>query len=315
MISVVVPIYNVEQYIVKCLQSIVNQDYRDFELVLVNDGTKDNSIALAIDYLKDKQIDYQIINKVNGGLASARNAGLANAKGEYVNFIDADDCVSIDFLSRLISGFKDETDYTFCSFKYVKNQSIPIDDNDLILDLNRDDILKAFLKRSINFVVPSMMFKKSFLLNNNLLFDEKIKFSEDQPFVWNVILHTNKCRYVTRKMYGYYLRQSSIMTSSSVNKIVESHEEYKSVINSLFDDKYRDLKELIISRWQLGALYTSARILNFNEYTKVYKELNGKTVFRRVYKIGEIKAILLGMICSLSIKLMYRFCNILDLNK
>ena len=119
MISVIVPVYNVEKYITKCLESIANQSYKDFELLLVNDGSRDNSIDIARDYLQDISIDWKVINKENGGLASARNTGLVNAKGDYVVFIDSDDCLHKDFLSFLLNSIElNDYDFSFCNFKY-----------------------------------------------------------------------------------------------------------------------------------------------------------------------------------------------------
>ena len=180
MISVIVPVYNVERYIVNCLKSIVDQDYTDFELLLVNDGSKDNSIEYAKDYLKGTDINWRVIDKENGGLASARNAGIREAKGDYISFVDADDVWFHDFLSSLLKEIeKDDYDFSFCNFEFVKEQKAPIDDNNNVVEFTREELLKAFLKRTIGFVVPSMMFKKSFLADQGLFFDEKIRFSEE----------------------------------------------------------------------------------------------------------------------------------------
>lgn len=316
MISVIVPVYNVEKYIVKCLDSIVKQDRRDFELLLVNDGSKDGSIALAKEYLADKDVDWRIIDKENGGLASARNAGLKQAKGEYISFIDCDDVISEDFLSKMMEAIGEEDDFAFCAFRFVKSQDISKDDNAEKIVFDKEALLNAFLKRNIAFVVPSMFFKKSFLLENDLFFDEKIRFSEDQPFIWNVILHSERSVYLYRKMYGYYIRENSIMTSSSFEKIINSYREFKEVITKMFSEypEYDETKKLLIPRWELGALYSSARIVEFDQYQKIYEEMDGKSIFSRIKGLGEIKAYLLAAVCSLSPKLLYRLCRRMDLN-
>ena len=314
MISVIVPVYNVEKYIIGCLKSIVSQDYKDFELILVNDGTKDSSIDLAQEYLKDKDVVWKIVNKENGGLASARNAGLSKAKGEYISFIDADDAVAKDFLSSMFKQMRDDTDFVFCNFQFTKKQEAPVDDNDEIRVFDKEKLLEAFLKRTIGFVVPSMLFKKSFLLNNDLFFDEKIRFSEDQPFIWDVILHSEKSVYLYKKLYGYYTREGSIMNNSSADKVLNSHQEFKEVIGRLFADSYPDIRNKVVPRWELGALYTSARMLKYEDYLKVYEQMGGKTIFQRIAGIGEIKAYLLAAVCSLSPKLLYELCRRMDLN-
>lgn len=315
MISIIVPIYNVEKYIVNCIKSIVDQDYKDFELLLVNDGTKDSSIELANDFLKDKKINYRVINKENGGLASARNAGIKEAKGEYIAFVDSDDSVSKDFLSNLLKEFENDIDFSFCNFEFVKEQIPPIDNNSKKMFFNKEELLIAFLRRSIGFVVPSMMFKKEFIINNNLFFDEDIKFSEDQPFIWNVILHSNKSVYLYKKMYGYYLRENSIMTSSSYDKIVNSYKEYSSYIKELIksNDNYSDIMNMILPRWSLGTLYTSAKLLDYDKYKELYDLVGGKTILNKIRNINDRNSYLLAFVSKLSPKLLYKLCRSLKL--
>ena len=316
MISIVIPVYNVEQYIEKCLQSIINQNYRDFEVILVNDGTKDQSIEIAKNCLDCSDINWRVVNKENGGLASARNAGLKESVGEYVTFIDSDDVITNDFLEVLIGLLKEDCDFSFCDFRFVKSQEIQNDPNDKHYKLTRDELLQSFLKRSIGFVVPSMLFRRGFLIENGLLFDENIRFSEDQLFIWNVIIHSTKSNYSFKKMYGYFVRESSIMTSSSYEKVSKSHEEFKNEINRIFFNypEYKTTKDLIIPRWQLGALYTGARMLDKNDYYKLYDQMEGKTILKRLKGIGEVKAYLLGTVCSLSKDLLYSLCQRMNLN-
>lgn len=318
MISVVVPVYNVEKYIVNCLESIVNQSYKDFELLIVNDGSQDNSIKLAEEYLKSSTIDWTVINKDNGGLASARNEGIKHAKGEYISFVDSDDYIAKDFLKKLIDIIrKDDYDFSFCNFKYIKSQYLESNVSDNDCAFVKQELLSVFLKRTINFVVPSMLFKKEFLVKNNLFFNEEIKFSEDQPFIWNVILHSNKTIYSYNQLYGYYLRQNSIMTSSSFEKIKNSYIEYKNYIDAIFNNyqEYDYIKSLILPRWQLGTLYSAARILDYSEYRRLYDLFDGKNIYERIKTIDELKAIALAMVASISCKLIYKMSNKLDLTK
>lgn len=317
MISVVVPIYNVEKYIVNCLKSIVNQDYKDFELVLVDDGSKDSSVELANDYLKNESINWRFIHKKNGGLASARNAGIIDSKGDYIAFVDADDAISKDFLSKMVLEMdRDSYDFIFCNFEFVKEQIPPIDTNEEKKIFNKETLLYTFLKRTINFVVPSMFFRKGFLINNQLLFNEEIKFSEDQPFIWNVILHSHKSLYLYKKMYGYYIRENSIMTSSSYEKIVNSYKEYSQYIDGLIKDneKYKDLLKVVLPRWELGTLFTASKLVNYEDYLELYKMMNGRSILNRIASIKEAKAYMLAIIAKFSPKLLYVLCRKMNLN-
>ena len=315
-VSVILPVYHVESYIAGCLRSIVMQDFQNFEVLLVDDGSPDGSIAVAREYLKDTDLDWRVIEKENGGVSSARNAGLKEARGDYVVFVDPDDVLSRDFLSSLLKEAGEDIDFVFCSYRYVKTQELPEDRNDKIEIFDREELLDRFLKRTIDFVLPSMLFKRSFLLENGLFFEEKIHFSEDQLYMWNVILHSDRTVYLHKKMYGYYLRDSSTMTGSSLKKITDGYREFKTYIGNYFADypQYEGIKEKLLPRWELGALYTSARITEYEDFIKIYEEMNGKTVFQRLLGIGEPKAYLLGIVCSLSPKLLYRFCRRMDLN-
>ena len=105
-ISVIIPVYGVEKYIRKCLESVINQTYKNLEIIIVNDETKDNSIKIVEEYIKDPRI--RIINKKNEGVAQARNCGLKQATGEYISFIDSDDWLELDLYEKLISNLENE---------------------------------------------------------------------------------------------------------------------------------------------------------------------------------------------------------------
>lgn len=317
MISVIVPVYNIEKYIEKVLESIVGQTYKDFELLVVNDGTKDNSIELAKNYLKDKDINYRIIEKENGGLASARNAGLYNAKGEYISFIDGDDYISKDFLETLHNDMvNNDVDFSFCAFKFVKEQYIDIDNNKSTTLYNKEKLIDAFLKRNISFVVPSMFFKKEFLINNNIHFNEKTLFSEDQMFIWDCIFSCDKAVYNSSKMYGYCVRENSIMTSSSVDKIIDSNHEYETYVK-MIKDKYPEYEKqisMILPRWQLGSLYSAARITDKDNFKKLYDLFGGRNILNRIISINEPKAYTLALIAKVSRNLLYYLCRGVNLS-
>ena len=317
MISIIIPVYNLEPYIEKCLESILNQDYQDFEIVLVDDGSSDNSAQVADRYLKERFKNYRIIKRKNGGVSNARNEGLKKAKGDYVVFVDGDDYLAKDFLSSLYNCLVEyDGQLSFCGYKYVKNQEAPVDDNDKIIVYNNQELLKSFLRRDIIFVLPSMMMKKNFLLDNNLFLNEAIRFSEDQMYIWDVFFKCDKAIYLPAKKYGYYLRENSTMTASPYRKIVNGVEEYDKYVKGL-KDKYpnkKDIIDLILPRWQLGVLYSSARLLNREEFDSLYELVDGKSILKRIKGINEIKAYLLAIVSSASKGLLYRLCNRMDLN-
>lgn len=316
MISIIVAVYNVEKYIENTLKSIVNQDYADFELVIVDDGSTDKSVEVINEFLNRKNINWKLIKKENGGQSSSRNVGLRNASGEYIVFMDSDDVIAGDFLSKLKDALdKNDCEFSFCNFDFVKQQ-IPPKDTDLrVKRYEKKELLNVFLRRSINFVLPSMMFKKEFLLKNKLLFDERIRFSEDQMFIWNVIIQSKNSVYLYNKMYGYYVREKSIMTASPYNKIMNGHEIYRDFCENLNNNypMYHDVIKYILPRWQIGTLYSSAKLVSYEEYYDLYKRFDGNTIFNRLIGLGEIKAYLLSFVAK-SPRLLNKLCKVMNLN-
>lgn len=317
MISVIVPVYNVEKYIINCIESIINQDYKDFELILVNDGSTDNSEKIIKDYLKDKNINWQLINKENGGQSSARNAGLKASKGDYISFIDSDDVISKDFLSTLLNNLTDDVDFSFCNYEFVKKQIPPVDNNDKIKVYEKEELLKDFLKRTVYFVLPSMLFKKAFLDKNGLYLNENTFFSEDQMSMWDVIFNSSKSVYLNKKMYGYYIREKSVMTGSSFERLLKGFEEYKKFIDYLYTKypEHKDIIKYILPRFKIGTLYTASALLNKEDFNKLYVSMNGKSLYKEIKGIGEVKAIMLCGVASISCNLLYTLCRKLKENE
>ena len=316
MISVIVAAYNVEKYLLRCLECIACQTFRDFELIVIDDGSKDETYKIAENYLKNSGLRYSLIKKENGGQSSSRNLGLKEAKGDYVVFIDSDDVVSADFLEFLYNAFDEETDFTFCNYQFVKTQDPPMDPNDAKSSFDKDGMIDQFLKRTIGFVVPSMMFRRDFLIDNDLFFREEIRFSEDQLFIWEVIFACSKAVYLYKKMYGYYFREQSIMSASPYDKIVSGFKVYADFCEELKAKHPEHLERInmILPRWELGTLYASASLMDYSEYKKIYQMMDGKAIFKKLLGINEIKAYLLGFVSFLSPKLLYELCKRMDLN-
>ena len=121
MVSIIVPVYNVAQYLSKCIESILEQSYTDFELILVNDGSSDNSLEICKVYSqRDNRI--VLIDKPNGGVSTARNVGILASKGEYITFVDSDDYLRKDFIEALITGVNDEIDLVVAGVTRVQDE-------------------------------------------------------------------------------------------------------------------------------------------------------------------------------------------------
>lgn len=206
-ISVIVPVYGVEQYIAKCLTSIQNQTFTDFECIVVDDGSPDNSIEkgkLAVQ--NDERFIF--VSKLNGGLASARNFGLDLAKGEYISFVDSDDWVEPDFLELPYKKIKEnDTDICFFSLKHI-------DSNDnVILTLHnrldsyyeKNDFLVS--KNTITQFAWSKLYKKG--VWENIRFDESVITYED-VFMNFRLIYNKKLTNINKPLYNYLQRPGSL---------------------------------------------------------------------------------------------------------
>lgn len=209
-VSFIIPIYNVAQYIEECVNSLLRQSYRDFEIILVDDGSTDAS-PLICDSISNNDSRVSVIHKSNGGLSDARNAGLTAAKGEYVVFVDGDDFWrDKDSLSNLLNVANNYSEADFIGYNceyffpntnqyqawipYSKSLSAPVDGNTAMVALVKSGTfpMSACLK----------LIKRSFLLNNDITFRVGT-ISEDIPWFINVLEKTNSCLFINQYVYAY----------------------------------------------------------------------------------------------------------------
>lgn len=189
LVSVIVPIYNVEKYISDCVQSIINQTYKNIEIILVNDGSLDGSLAIIRKFSNfDGRI--RIIDRENGGVSSARNAGIDASKGTYIAFVDGDDYLDTTYISyfvNLIESF--EGDMALSYNNYGENyQNI----NDKKKIISPTTAMKELYLNKINVAVWNKIYKKSIIDDNNLRFNEKFWFAEGMTFNIEYFQHSKK---------------------------------------------------------------------------------------------------------------------------
>ena len=169
MISIIVPVYNAEKTIDRCVNSIFKQTYKDYEVVLVNDGSTDNSLALC-ENLASGCAHVRVIDKANGGVSSARNAGLEQAAGEYVCFIDSDDMIAPEYLEKLYSMIMQAgSDMAICR---MKKSADAISIADEIHTLSSQEMLERMAKSKISFGVWNILLKTEVIKANGLKFAE-----------------------------------------------------------------------------------------------------------------------------------------------
>lgn len=211
LISVIVPIYNVEKYLARCVDSIVNQTYKNLEIILVDDGSPDRCPQMCDDYAeKDSRI--KVVHKKNGGLSDARNAGMAVATGEYISFIDSDDYVSDDFFGCLLDVMnKENSDIAECSVVkfYEDNRFDEFNDDLLKKTYDAQDAMSALIAENpFHQHVWNKLYKTELVKNISYAVG---KLNEDEFWTYQVFGGANKVSKFDKTMYYYFQRNSSIM--------------------------------------------------------------------------------------------------------
>lgn len=278
-LSIIVPIYNVEDYLEECLKSLYNIKNIKLEIILVNDGSKDNSFKIMEKFKEIYPEKTVLINKENGGLSSARNAGMKVAVGEYISFIDSDDFIDVDEFEKFFKeGQKDKLDVMVGNMRYYT----PEKTGD---SLFRSDIIKnSGIVNGIDFFwnlfqkpkcfreeVVDDIYKREFLVKNNIWFNENI-VHEDSEFTPLVYLKAEKVKYIDRAFYFYRQRTGSIMNKVSEKSIVS--------LESICEKFFIECKNLDSIK---GKEVLSSLILSFYSVV-VYKRYNGAGDWKRVHK-------------------------------
>jgi len=307
LISIVMPVYQVEKYIANSIRSVINQTFSSYEVILVNDGTRDRSIDIAIGILESAKIIYTLINQENSGLSAARNTGIRKSKGKWITCVDPDDVILPDFLERLYgASLKYGADVAFCKFKVLDDMRIfsrsTMRRGDC--EVPQRKILLSYLKRRIVLITPALLVRREFIERYDLWFDEKIKYSEDQHFIWRVLLAAKKVAIVRDKLYGYIKRPGSIMTSSNLNKVLTGYEGMKKLKNEIRGSKL--LKKYILPRWVFAALNASTRMMSYDEFTELAKKMNYRSYLWQLLFFPDIRIPPLSMIMIINLKLFYQ---------
>lgn len=278
-ISIIVPIYNVEEYLVECLKSIYKIENLRYEVILVNDGSKDKSYKIMEDFKALYPNQTVLINKENGGLSSARNAGLRVAKGRYVSFIDSDDFIdTVEFEKFVIEGIKSRVDIAVGNMRYYVPGRIgePLFRSKLIKEagtLTGIDFLWTLFQQPKCYreEVVDDIYRRDFLIKNNLFFNEEI-VHEDSEFTTLVYLRAKKIKYIDKAFYFYRQREGSIMNKVSEKSMVS--------LEKICEKLFLEFKKLNNNK---GKEALATLILSFYS-TVVYKRYNGGGDYKRVYK-------------------------------
>lgn len=252
--SIVIPVYNVEKYLKRCIESVLNQDCTDYEIILVNDGSSDTSESICKRYADGKKV--RLISKENGGLSSARNTGIADSKGRYILLLDSDDYIEKNSLSSLVEVInKNKADIYVIKARsiYEDGEQIDLHPNKPCTVFSNTDYL-SFIG-AYKACAPYMVYDRAFLNDRGLRFHEGI-LHEDELWAPQVILAAEYICYTNVMVYYHCLRRGSITQSSNFERRGIS---LMVVLRELLDiPGFTSLKECSIMRNQWAFLFLEA---------------------------------------------------------
>ena len=295
-VSIITPVYNVERCIEKTINSIINQSCKDFEILLIDDGSKDKSIEIAENLLINSDVNYRIISQENSGVSVARNKGICEAKGKYVCFLDSDDYIHKDYIKLMYEKASTcNCDLVFCDYTQVDSKDkVLVESTTRFLEnfiTGREAALKQ-LSCDITIGMGSALYKTSIIKENSIFFDSSRKYAEDVVFTVKALLHMNKIISVNKTLM-YYVRWESSVTNLVSLKHLDCYYSYVDLLEYVKDNG--NLKEIDKFLIEYKIPYAVAHIFsvlsrdkNFNE--DLFKFLNKEDVkeYLRTYKIQKL---------------------------
>ncbi|MDD6388172.1 MAG: glycosyltransferase family 2 protein [Bacilli bacterium] len=292
-ISIIVPVYNAQKYLKKCINSIINQTYKNIEILLINDGSIDNSLEICKEYEK-KDSRIIVINKKNKGVSNTRNVGIKKSTGDYIVFIDSDDWFELDAIETMYNIIK-EKNLDMVRFNYQINGKPQTSYT------NVTDFEKNILNGNIPAYVCIFIFKKQFI--KNILFKEDISMMEDTTFIVELLEKKPKLLLSDKVIYNYYLREDSLSRGKkNYKKNIKDILKVNKYINEIL--KHNDLKIIantkhvqLINEYllkmhrdgfdinEISDCYNN--LLNNKYYIKIFNDLNESYLEKRdinIYK-------------------------------
>lgn len=258
MISVIVPVYNVERYLDECLNSIQNQTYTDIEVILVNDGSIDNSAVICEKYCEEDN-RFKLINQENQGQSAARNKGVAASTGELIAFVDSDDIIQINYLEKLMQYMTEEVDIVESEFTVHKNKFLDeaFKETVILFEGNSDEAVKIFPTHILSVNPVTKLYRRSIV--------ESVPYLEGFIFedIYSGIGMLKYIRKIVRIDYvGYYYRQHAASTMH--RKFTEKNLDVFTVSDKLID-LYSDKEELLP---YIGSFLVHVATMHYQDYIK-----------------------------------------------
>ncbi len=303
LVSIIIPIYNVEDYLERCLNSVVNQTYKNLEIILVNDGSTDRCKKICDDYQK-KDDRIKVIHKENGGLSDARNAGIEIAKGEYISFIDSDDYVSNDYIEYMYNMIKNTSSkLAICGVKEVWAHTTIVEEAHTKSEslTAKQTLRNLLLDQGIEICAYAKLYHRD--LFKEIRFP-KGKVYEDSAVMYKLIMLADKIVYGDKKCYYYIARNGSISKHKDFNLNENDYIKHTNEMLEFLLKKFPDL-EVPIHRFDINSKFRILKMLMFTkprnvkmekEYIKYIKKYQKEVLkFSETPKKDKIAIILINI--------------------
>lgn len=303
-VSVIVPVYNLSQYISQTLNSIINQDFDSYEIIVIDDGSTDDSLDIAYETLSQTDIPHKIIHQRNSGVSVARNNGIEVSRGKYIVFVDGDDCILKNHLSSLYNG---KTDFSL--IQLVKKEGDKLSgyhkySQDLI---SCDEFIKMELKMEIPFNFCQLMYKSSIIKDNGIEFKQDIVYGEDADFALRALSYGDEMAISNEATYIYIQRQTSAINTSKLQRF-----DFIAVLEDLADfyrkNNKDDLADLVVTSRIPKAIFGNMNFFFYNsyDYDDVIAKMKELDLFSKLSKYqGDMKFKLKTKLFLLNPKLYY----------
>lgn len=306
LVSVIIPIYNVEKYLKRCLDSIKEQEYSDIEVILVDDGSLDSSGKICDEYAVGDD-RFMVIHKNNGGLSDARNVGMKKASGKYIFFLDADDWVSKDCIKKLYQYLKEkELDIVAggISISYSDGRCEQYTEYGDTVYSCKDALYDMGTKKKICVMSWNKLYKRSLL--DDIYFPVG-KINEDEFVTYKIILRANRIGFLDSNTYFYYQREKSISNSAKMFLKTDALEAFEERIITYKKNNYFDLIETT-EYARLMYIYNAMKCedLNYRQKKKIYENAFDNKFLKYNYSYLGLKKRLLALYRVLYIKFVYK---------
>lgn len=289
LVSIIVPAYNSDKWIERCIESLMAQTYKNIEIILVNDGSLDNTSKIIWEYAHSHKC-IKALDIEHGGQSKARNIGIESASGDYVCFVDSDDYVDPSYCFELVKALKD-ADMSICGVKTYLYEEF-FDDNKVEkeIEVDKSQLIKKILKlEDFSHIVANKLFKKDFLIHNNIRFHEG-RLYEDMIFAYETALCCEKVHFIDKSLYFYMTRENSTFTTFTSKRIEDYLFAIKTVHQQILDSViFNEIREEYIDYLNFNALHAIRLFVSDENPDVSIYQCKMKEILNLIWEVKNIK--------------------------